>query len=349
MVAVAVSVLVLYMADRPPPVLDVVGNLLFLPTLDGYVCPVLDSNTALWSLSFEAFFYLVFALTIGRHQRVLLRIWGAASVMAAASQFVGQAEGALGQLQLVTAYSSIWLLGYYSVDLAGRMRVGVTSALAWSGLLPMAARIPFNGEEYLAARHLLAAATVLPLFALLIRRNQGERQPVPPYLWAAWAVAYAALAGLLFATSKSLFVSKVVYVTMPCVTAAAGWVFARTGFRDGAAITLALFLGRLSYALYLFHLPVFYSSRIFGLTGPVAAAVLVPAAVLVACVAEFYIQPRLSPWLFPVRHRASGRKDPIRSQPGVTRGPVHMIGELPGRHPGDSPAAATMGPNSPGG
>lgn len=84
-VAVAFSVLVLYVHDNPPDAWTIIGNCLFLQSLPGYVCPCLASNLPLWSLAFEAFFYLAFALTIGRAQPFLIWIWATLALVAAAT------------------------------------------------------------------------------------------------------------------------------------------------------------------------------------------------------------------------------------------------------------------------
>lgn len=79
------------------------------------------------------------------------------------------------------------------MDIAARFPpMGTVSAFAWLGLLPMAARVSFGGGYYSAAKHLLAAATVVPLFVLIIRRGKGDMDGEKSLSWIAWAAIYAA-------------------------------------------------------------------------------------------------------------------------------------------------------------
>ncbi len=300
LIAVSVAVLTMRVAGHAPSAWNVLGNFLFLQTLQDFMFSVLASNLPLWSLSFEVFFYLVFAATIGRHQQALLRIWAAAAVGAMLSQLIGTAEGVLGQLQLVTAYSSIWLLGYYAVDLAAIVRVAPIVAFAWLGLLPMAARVSLGSEYYLAVKHLMVAATVVPLFVVILRKDSFVPKAGSVFAWIVWTVAYLGCGYLLFATSGSLASSKFVYLGMPLVTGMIGAAIVQTGSRLTALAPLALLSGQLSYALYLFHYPVYYSADMLGLTGVFGLAVLTSVAVLVACLAEYSVHPYLRSRLFPL-------------------------------------------------
>src|SRR5262245_4752119 len=64
--AVAFTLFVQWVSPQPADSWDIVaGNLFMLQTWEGFIVrPVLFDN-ALWSLSFEAFFYVCYALTIG--------------------------------------------------------------------------------------------------------------------------------------------------------------------------------------------------------------------------------------------------------------------------------------------
>ena len=51
------------------------GSLFFVATLQGAITSPISTIAVVWSLSFEIFFYVVFAFTIGKHQLKLLIIW----------------------------------------------------------------------------------------------------------------------------------------------------------------------------------------------------------------------------------------------------------------------------------
>ena len=58
-----------------PPVGKVLGNILMLSTLQGYIVHSIATNSPVWSLSYEMFFYLVFSFVIGRKQKMLMQLW----------------------------------------------------------------------------------------------------------------------------------------------------------------------------------------------------------------------------------------------------------------------------------
>src|ERR1700749_3843493 len=64
---------VLYITRSVMPSLgEIIGNFFMLSALKGYmnnIVPSFESNSPIWSLSFEMFFYLVFAMTIGRFHK----------------------------------------------------------------------------------------------------------------------------------------------------------------------------------------------------------------------------------------------------------------------------------------
>src|ERR1700722_6314209 len=62
----------------------VASNLLMLQTTEDFIAQPLTLNEPLWSLSFETFFYCVFAASIGRFQGTFLRCWCAIGLIAAA-------------------------------------------------------------------------------------------------------------------------------------------------------------------------------------------------------------------------------------------------------------------------
>jgi peptidoglycan/LPS O-acetylase OafA/YrhL len=72
-VAIIIALVVAVIKGISIPPEQIVGHLFFLQTLQGYIVGILPTNESLWSLSFEIFFYLMFALSLV--YRRFMRLW----------------------------------------------------------------------------------------------------------------------------------------------------------------------------------------------------------------------------------------------------------------------------------
>src|SRR4029077_19255032 len=82
------------------------------------ICGMIPTNLALWSLSYEMAFYMLFALTIGTRQACLTRMWGIVSVVCLCASHSHIENPILAHLCSMLSYSSAWLLGYWLCDIA---------------------------------------------------------------------------------------------------------------------------------------------------------------------------------------------------------------------------------------
>jgi peptidoglycan/LPS O-acetylase OafA/YrhL len=73
------GLLALYFTNTAFPSAGVItGNFFMISAVKGYminIVPCLESNSPLWSISYEILFYLLFALTIGRYKKKAIIIW----------------------------------------------------------------------------------------------------------------------------------------------------------------------------------------------------------------------------------------------------------------------------------
>lgn len=298
-VAVALTLAVSAAADSSPPADTVVGNLMFLQTLPGYIVPVLGFNQPLWSLSYEAFFYLAFALSVGRYQAAVLAAWAIVALAAVGYMIGGEPSGIVGHFATMTAYSSIWLLGYALPGVPARLRPGTVTGVAFLALVPSAARLDIPGGYYNPAKHLLVAVLACPLFLSLLTLGRLPSGRRPRFWWPVWFATYAAVAAALVVLSSSLWASKLIYLALPWPVTAIAAAVARVAPTAFGAAPFALALGRLSYALYLFHYPILSLAAVLGLNVYAGLLVLPAAAVAFAVAGEYGLQPFVYALVFP--------------------------------------------------
>lgn len=241
----------------------------------------------------------MFASTIGKYQKKLIFLWCLVATIAMASQFYVEADGIIGHFQLIVAYSSIWLLGYCTIDLAKHFNVNAMTAFAWLGLLPIASRIPYDGNFYMAFKHLIVGITVIPLLLHLVQKNNSSSKSSfgLNYIFV-FVLVYAVLLMQLFATSNSLIMSKFFYASTPFFVLLVVRLINRSKLLTSLFLSTSLFLGYISYALYLFHYPVFYISGYLGGSGMMTLFVLLPTVILMAYISEVFIHPYLRGILF---------------------------------------------------
>ncbi|MEH1883895.1 MULTISPECIES: acyltransferase family protein [unclassified Nostoc] len=294
-IAIILTIIVSFAARNVPSVSVIVGNLLFLQTLQGYIYPTMWANMPLWSLSFEIFFYLAYTLTIGRYQNKLLYIWVITSVVAVIIQSLLPLTGIFGHFTIIFAYSSIWLLGYYSTDISKYVKVDLILAYAWLGLLPMTARLHFSDEYFLAVKHFIVGCTIIPLFTFLISHRkividtkQGIRLK-----WLLWIMVYTIVTLFSFRT-QSLLISKILYALLPILMIATICLY--TKYLQSIQINknFCLLIGQISYALYIIHTPIIHAVNLlsFNLGTKLILAIIIP--VIFAYIFEFYFHPPLA-------------------------------------------------------
>jgi peptidoglycan/LPS O-acetylase OafA/YrhL len=316
LIAIGITYALNLWCGEPTSRRDLIGNLLFLQTPQGYLCYPMSMNGAFWSLSFEVFFYLVFALTLGRRQQVWLGIWFAVGVVGAAVQLAVPLRGWYGHLVIMFAFSTIWLFGYSLVDLARRVRVSRAQALAALGCVPMVTRLGTETESYSVFFNGLTALALAPLFLHILQTDLitvGDDRPKVYLPWSALVCAYVALA---LKTSVGPLPTQVLtragFIALPLLALLAG----RLRYREIPGLVpfldrTGLFLGGISYALYLIHSPFVFLVNGWSL-GAAASVLAVFALVFpLATVLEIYVQPFLSGLILRDRAgRLRGRRVP---------------------------------------
>lgn len=282
----------------------IAGHLLFLQDsnlTNPIAVPNLPGNNPLWSLHYEACFYLCFILWWRWPSTILPSLAG--SLLAA---FVGTAWAPVPAVIITHAVGAVfWLSGLLLARFPaapGPVREGpLVAHVLWlhsiyqfapAYLLQAGLGIPREGKAYLPIHDFVFLPGAVAAVALA-----GGRA-LPGRSWwqaAAAAVAASGLVMILAAGKNPLEIRWAVSI-LYLVAGAVAWCWPhRLGFSRLAP------LGGFSYALYVVHMPVLLAvSRLFapGLTGGLAAAGLALAVIFpLAWWLESRFQPGLRAWL----------------------------------------------------
>jgi peptidoglycan/LPS O-acetylase OafA/YrhL len=201
------------------------------------------------------------------------------------------------------AFSSIWLIGrHLPLYISKFPKVTLQQAFFLFGLLFLAARIEYTTVYYCVIKFLVFTIVALPIFAFCLQ-ERPEKNNAAPLKWYYPAILYIVLlAGIRF-FSHSLPSSKLVYSVAPIATL--GLSFLMTARVRSVVLKLALFLGYISYSLYMIHYPIQiyisrYTEKLNGM------AVLVVALIIILPLA--WLGQKGSERIFSKGHRGKSGK-----------------------------------------
>jgi peptidoglycan/LPS O-acetylase OafA/YrhL len=274
---------------------ETIGNLLFLQTLQGYIVGVLPTNEPLWSLSSEMFFYFLFALCLWN--RKLAWVWCVAAVFSLVLYPVSLSLGWLEHLRLQLAFSCIWLMGYAIARLRHQFRFERSFAISLIPLALMCARTHFLEGYYDVYRFFAFALFLLPLFNVLISRSEHIIK-VPWWI----AVGCVLLSGALFLMfSKSILFTKILLSALATTSILLFYTFPQVfdylSKTFAKAKPLLVYMGSISYALYITHMPILYFLQAVFPRHPLMTVMLTVGIVLmISHVLELILQPKITSW-----------------------------------------------------
>lgn len=279
----------------------IVGNVLFVQSLQGYIAPTLPTDPPLWSLSFELTFYACFALVLAN--RRLMRAWWVAAFVSLCTYSLPLSWPWASHFRMIFAFSAIWLSGYYLAMYRDRFRVDAGSAVA---VLPLAfawARIKFLPDFYDPFRLLGFGLFLLPLFSSAV--SSSTRVIRLPAIGR--VVLCVGVVALLWSQSDSLRMTKAALSAASIVGCLFGPSLLPYVRVPDALLRPLVYLGSVSYALYVVHFPIV--ALTFGrVQNPAIALGIVLALVLaLSHLLERVLQPRLA--------RAVRRRPLVESSP----------------------------------
>jgi peptidoglycan/LPS O-acetylase OafA/YrhL len=261
-ICVFFAICVDYITNVPINSAHVVGTIFFVATLQGAITSPITTIIVVWSLSFEAFFYILFSLTIGNRQKVLIFLWFIVSLVCCILYYFHKENIIYTYLINMFSFSSLWLLGYYIYEFRNRFKTDLQTAIFALSLIPLTNRLQISSEYYNVGIFICIALLTVPMFLLALNRNaESDRSAQVFHISFLHYLPFyiiVLISCLLF--SRSLLISKILYTSLPILSLSLFISFVQRYFM----ITIKrieiiiIFSGRISFALYLIHVPIIY-------------------------------------------------------------------------------------------
>lgn len=263
-----VILVICYAADyfifqKPLNLGNIIGNIFLQGMWPKFIVPTVPYNTATWSITCEAFFYLIFGLFFTANRRLVVWLWMALSIASIIFRLDHQYYlGVQYQFAILMNNSFLWLLGYLIYEYRDRIYANAQIALCGVLMVPLMTRLNTLPVSFRQTSYYVEGLYLIPLFIYLLRKyskpvpvkNQFVIRHIyllPIYLLNVW---------LLWQYSDSLWISKILYSVVPLVSVllysrllinAVKWVYNKLK-------ALILFFADISYPLYLVHMPTMY-------------------------------------------------------------------------------------------
>jgi peptidoglycan/LPS O-acetylase OafA/YrhL len=249
------------------------GNMIFLGTIQNYIFPVLKGNPVVWSLTFEMFFYLIFLLSIGSYQKIIIKIFFFFSSLCIVFYYFSF-NGYFSHIIAMFAFSTIWMLGYYMVEFMRYFqKPKILTSFFFLALLPGLSRLHFSENYYCVIKYLIFSIASFPFFLFLIKEKSCKVERIKLLdNFGFISIIYLVSFTLIFFVSPSLSVNKSIYIGLPTIIFILlgldfkfqfNWTAFLNYFPIGKIRKTGFFLGRLSYSIYIVHFPILLFVRHF--------------------------------------------------------------------------------------
>jgi peptidoglycan/LPS O-acetylase OafA/YrhL len=251
-----------YIFGHPTDVHTFLGNLFLSGLHEGFISDTMPLNPAVWSITCEVFFYIVFGILLTNNRRTGIWIWFGISVLSIVCKMIfGQFHsGYLDQLVYLLNYSFLWLAGYLIFEYRTQLTTNFPTAMLGILMIPLATRMQRLPDFVNEFNYVLVGLYLAPLFIFLLQ----DRSSMPKksfnihylYLFAIYLINCL----LLWQFSDSVAFNKLLYLLFPLLS---------LGFYYKVLLRLCLvafnkisfiftFIAGISYPLYLIHMPVMY-------------------------------------------------------------------------------------------
>ena len=238
------------------------GSFFFVATLHGLLTYPLATIAVAWSLSFEVFFYLVFALTIGKYQRKILLAWSTLAIISIYFYYVPITNNILAYFVLMLSFSSLWLCGYFIYEYRQRIKTNFATAVFAFSMIPLINRLQISPMFYDIVIYLVTALVCLPIFIFALNSGQPSQTQTKTLHLTHWHYLpiYLIATYLSLKYSKSLLISRVIYMSIPIISLVLLNVKVEVAIKQMLRSweKAMFFIASISYALYLTHMPVIF-------------------------------------------------------------------------------------------
>jgi peptidoglycan/LPS O-acetylase OafA/YrhL len=284
----------LFVTGRPfPSVKTSLGNFFMVSTMSdymGYIVPSIQSNLAVWTLSFEMGFYVLFALTIGRNQKRAVFYWFLIALGSISLYFLKVEKDVFSHIIAVLAFSTIWLVGYYIYEYRNYFYADRNAAFFCLGILPFISRMHFIDNFYDPFKYFILSIFAIPFLRYCLQLPYSRFKikliylVIPHliivvcavtirYMPLSNALAYSALSYIYLGIGYLLHISKAKEKIIGLIN------------RSGEV------LGKHSYALYITHFPIVFMFSL--LIHNVALYIL--ATVAVVALTTYLLEGKVQP------------------------------------------------------
>ncbi len=229
-----------------------------MQTLPGHIVPPIPSNMALWSLSYEIFFYLVIYTTIIFRPQ-LRWFWLAISLIAGLSGYMFDAENRfIAHLLSMLAFSFYWLVGHFFVLYQRKMKLGGVGAGVTFLVIGMTLSRTLFGAAYdyydflrLAGFALCSGALISTLVAVESEETKDSLVGKPVMI----SIGIFAVLAMWIMSGSNMSTKLVLTALTMAAIATPTKIIESSIFRLRALNYPLVFLGSISYALYVTHVP----------------------------------------------------------------------------------------------
>jgi len=279
-----------------------IGNTLLVSALSGYPVQTMPLNPAVWSISCEAFFYIVFGMLFRSNRIKYVWIWFIFSFLSITVSAICNFN--FGIYYLVCYFlnnSFLWVLGYLIFEYRHHLRTTLPVVICGILMIPLVTRLHKLPPVLFEFSYCFEGIFLIPLFAYLLRNfRKPDEAVLPPTVTIKHIhllFLYIATVGLLWEYSDSTPVNKVIYSLVPLASLlfyypffarALQWAYSRI-------ITFFTFLADISYPVYLVHMPAMFimyyllpEQKLAGM------AIAIVSTLLLSYIFEVYLFKRLA-------------------------------------------------------
>lgn len=292
------------------PTEKLIGHLTFVATLQGDVIQPFSVNPALWSMSFEFFFYLLLTLSVAVGRRGVYVVWFVGGLLALIVSESYCLTGWAAWNAKMWGYSLAWLLGFYLPEIQSGIRFPQWTVAALLGALPAYTNLGLRREQPLWV--VVTSCLLCPLFIEIIAANKAALNKHRVLGGVLGTTAVIMILGSLWLSGQPL--RRTIPLTLcACLFPVLSGLFLR-GFASVFANRKNLIIlgGRASYATYLVHMPIIFVAGTLNVSAVTGVALIVAATSLSVFVLEWGLQPCITRALIAPRRYGTLRRTPSR-------------------------------------
>lgn len=303
LIALLISIPVEYSySGKFPSVNTITGNLFPYATMSDYLAPLMwFSNPPVWSLTFEVFFYLFFALVLiptGKINYKASIIFFFIGIVAIYFYYHKINHAMLDHFILMCSFLPIWLIGFFCYWFRNRIYSDVQLALFSTSILPIISRLHITSDYYDPIKFIVFSITSVPLFILLLnnKRSTGKHR-LPVFISLVFILSFS----IILMAFDNLYnkSSKTLYSIMPIIVLSLTFISQVVVFIKYLAtkylIPFFSLIGHYSYSIYLIHTPIiFFTIKKINTSPAIQVTIIIFSTLLISLIIENFIQPYIN-------------------------------------------------------